>query len=115
MMNYWCRKAIKYPKEEDTYLSTDGKKVFEKVEPNQEKGKAIYEIFNRVWYDVMSQGLKYLKEENMEEIIASYTYHTTSNTLKNSKYSEGIYKYSKHIKHEWKRFEPGENRLAMKL
>jgi hypothetical protein len=43
-------------------LSGDGgfkrnnlKRVLEKVEPNQEKGKAIYKIFNRVWYDVMSQ------------------------------------------------------------
>jgi hypothetical protein len=41
----------------------------------------------------MSQGLKYLKEENMEEIIASYTFHTTLNTLKNSKYTEANYKY----------------------
>jgi hypothetical protein len=48
MMNYWCRKAIKYHTEEDTYFSTDAKKVLEKVEPNQEKGKVIYEIFNPV-------------------------------------------------------------------
>jgi hypothetical protein len=48
MMNFWCKKAIKYLTEEDTYLSTDAKKVLEKVEPNQEKGKPIYEIFNRV-------------------------------------------------------------------
>jgi hypothetical protein len=48
MMNYLRRKAIKYATEEDTYLSTDEKKVLEKVEPNQEKGKPIYEIFNRV-------------------------------------------------------------------
>jgi hypothetical protein len=47
-MNYWFRKAIKYHTEEDTYLSTDVKKILEKVESNQEKGKFIYEIFNRV-------------------------------------------------------------------
>jgi hypothetical protein len=87
MMNCWCRRAIKYATEEETFLTPDAKKVLEKVEPNQEKGKAIYEIFNRVWYDVMSQGLKYLKEENMEEIIASYTYHTALNTLRGSNYA----------------------------
>jgi hypothetical protein len=48
MMDYWSRKVIKYPTEEDTYLSTDAKKILEKVEPNKEKGKAIYETFNRV-------------------------------------------------------------------
>jgi ribonucleotide reductase beta subunit family protein with ferritin-like domain len=41
----------------------------------------------------MSQGLKYLKEESMEEIIASYAYHATLNTLKETKYSEEMYKY----------------------
>jgi hypothetical protein len=41
----------------------------------------------------MSQGLKYLKEENMEEIIVKYTYDKTLNTLRNTKYPEGIYKY----------------------
>jgi hypothetical protein len=51
------QESHKYSTEEDTYLSTDAKKVFEKVEPNEEKGKAIYEIFNRVWHDVMSRGL----------------------------------------------------------
>jgi hypothetical protein len=34
-MNYWCRKAIKYRTEEDTYLSTDAKKVLEKGEPDK--------------------------------------------------------------------------------
>jgi hypothetical protein len=65
-MNYWCRKAIKYPTEEDTFLSTDAMKVLEKVEPNQKKGNEIYLIFNRVRHDMIPQGLKYLKEENME-------------------------------------------------
>jgi hypothetical protein len=41
----------------------------------------------------VSQGLKYLKEDNMEEIIVSYTFHATLNTLIDSKYTEGIYKY----------------------
>jgi hypothetical protein len=69
------------------------KKVLEKIEPNQEKGKAIYEIFNRVWNDVMSRRLYYLKVENMGEIIASYTYHTTLNILRNSNYTKDAYKY----------------------
>jgi hypothetical protein len=43
----------------------------------------------------MSQGLKYLKEENMEEIIANYTYHTKLNTLNDIKYSEGMHTYPK--------------------
>jgi hypothetical protein len=86
MMNRWCRKAINYPTDEDTFLSEDAVKVLEKVEPNKEKGEDIYIIFNRVWHDVMPQGLKYVKEENMEEIIASYTFHTTMNTLSHSSY-----------------------------
>jgi hypothetical protein len=87
-MNYWCIKTIKYHAEEGTYLKTDAKKVLEKVEPNQEKGKVIYEIFGRVWHDVMSQDLKHLKEENMEVIIVSYIFHTTLSTLRNNKYTE---------------------------
>jgi hypothetical protein len=94
-MNYWCRKAVKYSTEEDTFLSTDAMKILEKVEPNEKKGEEIYTIFNRVWHDVMSQGLKYLKEENMEEIIASYTFHTAMNTVNNSKYTKETRKYPK--------------------
>jgi hypothetical protein len=65
-MNYWCRKAIQYPIEENAFISTDAMKILEKVEPNKEKSEEIYIIFNRVWHHVMSQCLKYLKEENME-------------------------------------------------
>jgi hypothetical protein len=39
MMNYWCRRTIKYASEEDTFLSIEAKKVLEKIEPNREKGK----------------------------------------------------------------------------
>jgi hypothetical protein len=71
MMNYRCRRAINYPTDEDTYLSIDAKKVLEKVEPNQKKGRTIYVIFNRVWYDVMSQELKYLNEGNYFQLHLS--------------------------------------------
>jgi hypothetical protein len=37
--------------------------------------------FNIVWTDVISQGMKYLDEESIEEIIISYTYHTMTGTL----------------------------------
>jgi hypothetical protein len=43
----------------------------------------------------MSQRLKYLNEENMEEIIASYTYHATMNSLKKSNCNIEPRKYPK--------------------
>jgi hypothetical protein len=36
----------------------------------------------------MSQDMKYLDEESMGEIIISYTYHTTMDTLSRSIYKE---------------------------
>jgi hypothetical protein len=43
----------------------------------------------------MSQGMKYLNEENMEEIIISYIFHTSLYTLLKSKYSYQTYDYPK--------------------
>jgi hypothetical protein len=88
MMNYWARKALKFPTETDTYLSQTAMKILGKFEPNKEKSEVIYEIFNRVWTSVMSQGMKYLDEESMEDIIISCTYHTTMYTLSRSIYKE---------------------------
>jgi hypothetical protein len=41
----------------------------------------------------MSQGMKYLDEESMEEIIIIYTYRTTINILSKSIYKENQRKY----------------------
>jgi hypothetical protein len=57
----------------------------------------------------MSQGLKYLKEENMKEIIASYTFHATMNTLSNSKYAKSWANIEKHIKQGRRLLEVGLN------
>jgi hypothetical protein len=92
-MNYWTRNALKYPSETDTCLSQTAMKILEKVEANNERSEAIYEIFNRVWREVMSQRLKCLYEKIMEEIIHSFTYHTTMNTLSRSIYKENQRKY----------------------
>jgi hypothetical protein len=43
----------------------------------------------------MSQGMKYLKEENMGEITASYAFHTTMNILSDSKYKKKMMKFTK--------------------
>jgi hypothetical protein len=95
MMNYWARKAIKYPTEKDTFLSEDTVKMLQKVEPNKERNDEISQIFNRVWNDVISQGLKYLNEEDMEDVIASYTFHTTLSNLTKGRYEEEPRKYEK--------------------
>jgi hypothetical protein len=81
MKNSWTRKALKYPTETDTSLSQAAMKILEKVEPNKERNEAIYKIFNRVWTDVMPQGLKYLDEESGDEIINGYKYLTTKDLL----------------------------------
>jgi hypothetical protein len=93
MMNRWCPKAIKYATEEDRYLTNDGEKILEKLEPNKDRSEYTYIIFNRVWFDEMPQSLKYVNEENMEEIIASYTYYTSMNTLNHSKYNKDLNKF----------------------
>jgi hypothetical protein len=41
MMNYWTRKAIKYPTDSDTFLSEDALKVLKKVEPNKGRNEEI--------------------------------------------------------------------------
>jgi hypothetical protein len=76
LMNYWVKKAIKYHTEEDTFLSQDAVKVFEKIEPKKEKGETIYEIFKRMWTDPMSQGMKYLNEETWKKsLFVTYSIH----------------------------------------
>jgi hypothetical protein len=94
-MNYWVRKAIKYFTEEDTFLCQDAVKVLEKIESKKDKREAIYEVFNRVMADTVSQGMKYLNEENMEENITSYIFHISLQTLSKSKYSYQTYDYPK--------------------
>jgi hypothetical protein len=95
-MNYLSRKSINYPTCDDEALSEDAMKILEKVEPNKKKGEKLCTIFNRVWYDVMNQHMKFLNEEDMNQIIASYIFHTLMRTLRDSNlYKEKSFKLRK--------------------
>jgi hypothetical protein len=74
-------------------LKSSSNENIRKVEPNKERSEAIYEIVNRVWTDVMSQAMKYLDEEIMEEIIIDCTCRTMINTFSRSIYKENQRKY----------------------
>jgi hypothetical protein len=85
------REKLGYNTCEQENLSEEAWDTLERLIPDQEMRKEMCIIFSRVWQDVMSQGLKYLDEENMEEIIASYLYHATMRAVGLSKYKRRQY------------------------
>jgi hypothetical protein len=86
MIENMVRSKLGYSPIEQECLSEEAWDTLERLMPDQEIIREICVIFERVWQDVMSQGLKYLDEENMEEIIASYLYHATMRALGASRY-----------------------------